>query len=125
LLKKISYLSKIIGVIIIFNLVNITNNFNITVVDNNSYILHIINRIMKVNRKVSDLARKLDYIGMDFILRRGIIVTCMNSENKTTYRIVSLRRQIEKSYQEIKKAREDFVEEYNSPIIEKDFIYLN
>ena len=80
---------------------------------------------MKFNKKVSDLARKLDCIGINSEDRRGIIEQCMAIENETTYRIFCLKKQIDKSYKEVKKAIEDFEKEYNSTTIEKEFIQLN
>ncbi len=84
-----------------------------------------LNKKVKFNKEVSNLARKLDYIGIDSERRRSIIETCMDSKNKTTYRIVSLKKQMEKTYEEIKKSIEDFEKEYNSSISVKDDIYLS
>jgi hypothetical protein len=80
---------------------------------------------VEVNKEVFDLARKLDYLGVDFYLRREIIEKCIDPENKANYRIYSLRKQIDKSYEEVKIALENFEKEYNSSIIERDFIQLN
>lgn len=82
------------------------------------------NKKVEVDKEIFDLARKLDFIGINSEDRRKIIEQCIVVENKTTYRIISLKKQINKSSQEIKKAIEDFENEYNSSVIEKDYIQL-
>jgi hypothetical protein len=83
-----------------------SNLIKIAVKDNNSYILHIINKIMKVNRKVSDLARKLDYIGIPSEKRRDMIKTCLNPIDKLLGRY-NVINQIDRSYEKIKIIKEE------------------
>lgn len=61
---------------------------------------------MKVNKEISDLARKLDFIGIDGLDRRKMIKKCFNP---FTIRSLCLIDEINNSYTNLKKK----VEEYN------------
>jgi len=59
---------------------------------------------MKINKKVSDLARKLEYIGIDLKERRNIIKVCMHPLNRI---FNSLEKTIDESYKTIKKGMDE------------------
>ena len=62
---------------------------------------------MKINKKVSDLARKLEFIGYDIKERRKIIKDCLNPFNKVLFREYPTIKQINMSYKIIKQAKEE------------------
>jgi hypothetical protein len=65
---------------------------------------------MKVNREVSDLARKLDYIGVDSVKRREIIKECVSPLRIIFGESISIKR-INNSYNIIKREMEKLEEQ--------------
>lgn len=61
---------------------------------------------MKINKEVSDLARKLEFIGIEEESRRKIIKRCFNPLKSITG--IYLIKQINKSYKNIKKEIDNY-----------------
>jgi hypothetical protein len=63
---------------------------------------------MKVNKKVSELARKLKYIGMREKERRRVIKDCFNPIGTFLFGENPVISQIKKSYEFVKEERENY-----------------
>ena len=66
---------------------------------------------MKVNKEVSDLTRKLDYIGVGMKQRREIIKECLNPLRKIIFEINPWVETINYSYECLKQKLDELEKE--------------